>query len=102
MKKCQKKNIIIDDPILQEEQQEIKQQLIFYNICLIAGAIIILFSLIYLLQNLGNNSVYWIGFLGIFFAIPFFIIYGLGMKSIKDKTTSNKKKKDINQNNNRL
>ncbi len=79
----------------QLENKEIKQQLIFYNICLIAGSIIILFSLIYLFQNLGNNSVYWIGFLGLLSSIPFFVIYSLGIKSINEKnsTSSSPKKR---------
>ncbi|MBN2029421.1 hypothetical protein JW824_04185 [bacterium] len=87
----QKDKMKSSDYLSEEEQQESKQQLFFYNICLIAGSVLILFSLIYLLQHLGNNSVYWIGFLGLFCAIPFFIIYGIGMKSIKNKTNSNPK-----------
>ena len=81
--------------LIQWEHKESKQQLIFYNICLIAGSIIILFSLIYLFQNIGNNSVYWIGFLGVFSSIPFFVIYSLGIKSINEKkrTSSSPKKR---------
>lgn len=88
----QKDEMKTSDILSQEEQKERKQQLIFYNICLIAGSIIILFSLIYLLQNVGNNSVYWIGFVGICCAIPFYVIYGLGMKSINNKTSSDPKR----------
>ncbi len=90
----QKDEMKTSNYLSQEEKKERRQQLIFYNICLIAGSILILFSLIYLLQNLGNNSVYWIGFVGICCAIPFYIIYGLGMKSIKNKTSSDPKKRN--------
>ena len=93
MKSHQKDEMKRGDYISEEEQQESKQQLFFYNICLIAGSVLILFSLIYLLQHLGNNSVYWIGFLGLCCAIPFFIIYGIGMKSIKNKTSSDLKQR---------
>jgi len=66
-------------------EKESKQRTIFYNACLIAGGIIILSTFIYLIQNLEDSSIYWIGIPGVLISIPFFIVYSLGMKMVNEK-----------------
>jgi hypothetical protein len=73
------------DRVLDWEKRERKQRLFFYNICLSAGGLIILFTFLYLLENLEDTSIYWIGIPGVLLSIPFFIVYTLGLKSINEK-----------------
>ena len=67
------------------EKREQKKRLFFYNICLISGALIILFTFLYLLQNLEDTSIYWVGIPGVLLSIPFFVVYAIGLKSISEK-----------------
>ena len=62
-----------------------KQQVIFFNICMIVGGIVVLFTSLYIIQNMDKENVYLKGLPGFALAIPFFLIYYFGMKNIDEK-----------------
>lgn len=62
-----------------------KQQVIFYNICMIVGGIIVLFTSLYIIQNMDKPNIYIKGLPGFALSIPFFLIYYFGLKNIDEK-----------------
>ena len=62
-----------------------RQQAIFYNICMIVGAVIVLFACLYIIQNVDQKNVYLKGLPGFVLSIPFFLVYYFGMKAINEK-----------------
>jgi amino acid permease len=62
-----------------------KQQVFFYNICMIVGAVIVLFTCLYIIQNVDQENIYLKGLPGFILSIPFFLIYYFGLKAIDEK-----------------
>jgi hypothetical protein len=62
-----------------------RQQAIFYNICLVVGGIIVLFTSLYIIQNVDQPHIYLKGLPGFILSIPFFLIYYFGLKAINEK-----------------
>jgi hypothetical protein len=62
-----------------------KHQAFFYNICGIVGGVIILYTCLRIIQNVGQENIYLKGLPGFIFAVPFFIIYYFGLKTIDEK-----------------
>ena len=56
---------------------------LFLTCCLIAGGIALLTTVIYLLQNLTDDSFINVGIPGFITAICLFLIYGLGMRTVE-------------------
>jgi hypothetical protein len=73
------------DRLLAWKKQERKRRLIFYNSCLIAGMLILLFAFLYILQNPDHRAIYQVGIPGILIAVPLLIVYTLGLKSTDEK-----------------
>ncbi len=62
-----------------------RQQVFFYNICMIVGAVIVLFTCLYIIQNVDQENIYLKGLPGFFLSIPFFLIYYFGLQTIDEK-----------------
>jgi uncharacterized membrane protein len=62
-----------------------KQQVFFYNICMVVGAVIVLFTCLYIIQNVDEKNIYLKGLPGFIVSIPFFLIYYFGLKAIDEK-----------------
>jgi len=55
---------------------------LFLTCCLIAGGVALLTTVLYLLQNLTDESFVNVGIPGFIAAICLFLIYGLGMRTV--------------------
>jgi hypothetical protein len=62
-----------------------RQQAIFYNICLVVGGVIVLFTSLYIIQNVDQPHIYLKGLPGFILSIPFFLVYYFGLKAINEK-----------------